>query len=114
MTDNGSPPASQRFWMRLKITDENDPPINLQLNRNSVVENSPIGTIIGSFSVQDQDPYQTHTFHLLAEEHSSTNESLFYIEFNNLHLARIPNYEQEKFVLITVQAVDSGLPPQNV
>lgn len=33
---------------------------------------------------------------------------------NNLHLAQIPNYELEKFVLINVQAIDNGTQPKNV
>lgn len=111
VTDNGSPPISQKFWIKLEITDENDPPVGLRLERNSVAENSPIGTIVGSLSVRDQDVYQTHTFNLLSNESS---RDLVYIELNNLHLARVPNYELEKFVLINVQAIDNGTQPKNV
>ncbi len=112
--DNGKPPASQKFWIEIKLTDENDPPINLQLDENLVKENSPIGTLIGAFSVKDEDIYQTHIFQLIEENPLSIKGNLFYIEDNILSLARSPDYEQEQFVLITVQAIDNGTIPQNV
>jgi hypothetical protein len=105
--DNDEPRISQKFWIKIKITDENDSPINLQLNGNFIKENSPIGTLIGEFSVQDQDLYQIQTFFLL-------NENIFLIENNFLRLARSLDYEQESFVFISVQVIDNGTIPKNV
>lgn len=112
--DNGEPKASQKFWIQINITDENDPPVNLQLDRNIVKENSPPGTLVGTFSVQDQDLYQTITFTIVNENSLAENGSYFVIEDNDLRLVRSPDYEQEPFVLITVQAIDNGLPPKIV
>lgn len=77
-------------------------------------ENSPIGHLIGSFLVQDQDFYQTHTFTLLQEAPLSLKGNAFFIEDNQLHLARALDFEQEEFILITVQAIDNGTIPRNV
>lgn len=112
--DQGQPRASQKFWIQIRITDENDPPVNLQLNTNLVKENSPIGYLISSFTVQDQDFYQTHSFHLLQETPISPDGNFLLIEDNQLRLARTPDYEQEQFLLITVQARDNGTIPKNV
>ncbi|CAF1122720.1 unnamed protein product [Rotaria sordida] len=112
--DNGVPQASQKFWILIRITDENDPPLNLQLDKNIVMENSPIGTLIGSFSVEDQDLYQIHTYTLLNQSSFSSTGHILTIEDNGLRLLRSPDYEQEQFVLITVQATDNGIPPKNI
>lgn len=112
--DNGQPPASQKFWIQIRIIDENDPPVNLQLDANLVKENSPIGTLIGEFSVQDEDLYQTHTFTILYETPLDTNGNFFLIEDNELRLTRSPDYEQEQFILVTIQTMDNGTIPKNV
>jgi hypothetical protein len=112
--DNGQPSASQEFWIEILITDENDPPVNLQLNENTIKENSPIGTLIGSFSVQDEDLYQIQTFTITNENGSFMDETLFFIEENLLRLARSPDYEQEQFVVVSVQATDNGTFPKSV
>jgi hypothetical protein len=105
--DDGTPPVSQKFWIQVPLPDENDPPVNLQLDENLIKENSPIGTLIGSFSVQDEDLYQTHTFTL-------GDQNLFIMDQNHLRLARSPDYEQEQYVIISVQATDNGTIPKSV
>ena len=114
VSDSGQPQAHARFWLEIKLIDENDPPENLQLDQNTIDEHSPIGTLIGSFSVQDQDLSQTQTYQILEEDPISSAGSLFFIEDNNLRLARVPDYEQEQFILISVQAMDSGQPSKSV
>jgi len=112
--DSGEPQASQKFWIEIKLTDENDPPVNLELDENFVKENSPIGTLIGSFSVQDEDLYQIHTYTIINQSPLLTNKNVFVIEDNNLRLAQSPDYEQNQFYRITVQAIDNGTIPKNV
>ncbi|CAF1591017.1 unnamed protein product, partial [Adineta ricciae] len=112
--DNGTPRASQRFWIQVMVTDENDPPVDLQLNQNTVKENSPIGTLIGTFSVEDQDLYQNHSFMLVHQSSSFKNQSIFEIENNELRLLQSPDYEQDQFHLITVRATDNATSPLSV
>ncbi|CAF4767763.1 unnamed protein product [Rotaria socialis] len=112
--DNGEPRASQKFWMLVKITDENDPPVNLVLDKTTVKENSPIGTLVGSFSVDDQDLYQTHIYTIISENSFSNHGNLFSVEDNDLRLIRSPDYEQDEFILITVHATDNGIPPKSI
>ncbi|CAF0726212.1 unnamed protein product [Adineta steineri] len=112
--DNGQPSVSQKFWIQIRITDENDPPVNLQLNQNFIRENSPIGALIGSFSVEDQDLYQTHTYTLVNQSPLLNNGYLFVIEDNNLRLLQSPDYELDSFYIITVQCTDNGTPPASI
>lgn len=44
VTDSGSPPLT----LTLEVIDQNDPPQDLRLVGESIVENSPPGTIIGA------------------------------------------------------------------
>lgn len=48
VTDSGSPPLTFVETLTLEVIDENDPPQDLRLVGESVVENSPPGTIIGA------------------------------------------------------------------
>lgn len=48
VTDSGSPPLTFVETLTLEVIDENDPPQDLRLVGESIVENSPPGTIIGA------------------------------------------------------------------
>lgn len=112
--DSGVPSCSTKFWLEVKLLDENDPPVHMSLDENTVPENSPIGSLIGSFAVQDQDLYQTASYELISEDPIAPSGTLFYIEDNNLRLARVPDFEQEQFILIRMRATDNGTIPKNV
>ena len=112
--DSGIPPASSKFWLEVKLLDENDPPVHMTLDENTVSENSPISTLIGSFDVQDEDLYQTATYQLISEAPLTANGPHFYIEDNNLRLARSPDFEQGQFILVRIQATDNGTIPKSV
>ncbi|CAF0955062.1 unnamed protein product [Didymodactylos carnosus] len=107
--DYGLPRAYNKFWIEVIIIDENDPPVNLRLDDNIVAENSPIGTLIGSFSAQDQDIYQILNYTLLDDP-----SGLFYMDGNTLRLGKLPDYEKYHRVTITVEAKDNGTEPKNI
>lgn len=48
VTDSGSPPMTFVETLTLEVIDQNDPPQDLRLVGESIVENSPPGTIIGA------------------------------------------------------------------
>lgn len=48
VTDSGSPPLTFVETLTLEVIDQNDPPQDLRLVGESIVENSPPGTIIGA------------------------------------------------------------------
>jgi hypothetical protein len=112
--DSGTPVGSAKFWVEVTLLDENDPPVHMSLDENTIMENSPIGSLIGSFAVHDQDLYQTATYELISEDPITASGTLFYIEDNNLRLARLPDFEQDQFVLIRMRATDNGTIPRNV
>lgn len=112
--DEGEPPASSKFWIQVHLLDENDPPIDLELDQNTVAEKSPIGTLIGELSVRDQDRGQVHTYEIIDEDPKSPLGNLFMIDGNNLRLARVPDFEQGQFVVVNIRATDNGTIPKSV
>ena len=49
----------------LQVIDINEPPTDINLSNNTIVENSKIGTIIGHLTVSDPDHNQTHSCALI-------------------------------------------------
>ncbi|XP_065053229.1 protocadherin Fat 4-like isoform X4 [Rhopilema esculentum] len=56
-TDNGSPPASNTQKLTIIVIDINEPPVNITISplKPSVPENSPVGTVVGTFEAYDSD-----------------------------------------------------------
>ncbi|WP_020529691.1 cadherin domain-containing protein [Flexithrix dorotheae] len=104
-TDNGTPAKSYEQAFVVSITDENDTPENLQLSFNQVSENAQIGTIIGNFSVSDQDNDDSHQYSLVSGVGSTDNES-FAIVYGELRNLINFDYETKDTYSIRVRAKD--------
>ncbi|WP_462254317.1 T9SS type A sorting domain-containing protein [Ekhidna sp.] len=94
----------------ISINDVNEAPTNIDLSNSSIDESTPIGTVIGSFSTDDEDAGDTHTYAVelgcdacdLAEIFPFTivgNELRSNIEFD---------YENQSSYLITITSTDAG------
>ena len=59
-TDDGMPPLDTIVSLTVDVIDTNDHPQSIRFASNGVPENSPIGTVAGSFSVYDEDKLQDH------------------------------------------------------
>ena len=65
-SDNGSPSLYNDQSFAIHLRDVNDGPRNLNLSGNHTVkENSPMGTLVGTFSALDEDSGQTLSCTLL-------------------------------------------------
>lgn len=91
----------------LTVVDVNEPPINVFLAGQTIIENSPIDTIIGSFSTIDVDAGDTHTYSLVSGGGSRDNTS-FTIIGNELRSAIVFDYERRIYHVIRVRSTDSG------
>src|SRR5207253_299828 len=67
-TDAGGQFVEQPFTLSVTDVNEpvNSPPTDIALSNSSVVENSPLGTVVGTFSTIDPDIGDTHTYTLVA------------------------------------------------
>src|SRR5262249_19684258 len=81
----------------------NQPPTDLALSSNSVAENSPNGTVVGSLLATDPDAGETFTYSL-----QSNPGNLFAISGSNLVVNGALDYETLQSQAITVRVTDSA------
>ncbi|ASO07436.1 cadherin domain-containing protein [Arenibacter algicola] len=91
----------------ISITDSNEAPTDISLNNNNVVENSPAGTTIGTFTASDEDTANTFTYSLVTGDRSNDiDNSRFVIDGSDLKLAIIPDFEQKSSYAVYVNVND--------
>ena len=97
--------ASQQISKNIVLIDINETPISLSLSNNTLLENQPLGKVIGEFNATDLDANATLTYHFVNGEN---NNSLFTLDTNGtLKTATTLDYESNaSSYVITVQAKD--------
>ena len=88
------------------VPGANQAPSNITLSNNDAVEHSPVNTVIGTLSVSDIDPGDTHTLTLTG----STNMGIFKLgggSGDQLQLASASLSNSGTYT-VTVRATDSG------
>ncbi|NCR67494.1 MAG: hypothetical protein GPJ34_13355 [Microcystis aeruginosa LL11-07] len=104
-TDQGG--LSYEKQLTVNVTDVNESPTNLTLSNNSVGENSPLNTLIGSFTTTDPDTGNTFSYSLVTGI-GSTDNSLFTIDGNQLKVNGLLDYENKNNYSIRVKTTDQG------
>jgi len=94
--------ANQTF--KITVVEVNDPPTGILLSSNTIVETSPIGTEIGTFTGVDPDD-ATHTFVFVTGVGSGDNGS-FLIEGDKLISNQLFDFREKNLYSIRVQASD--------
>ncbi|MBC8769385.1 cadherin domain-containing protein [Arenibacter sp. BSSL-BM3] len=93
----------------ITITDSKETPTDISLSNNSVAENSPVGTSVGTFLATDEDTDDTFTYSLVTGDGSNdTDNSSFAINGSKLELAIVPDYEHQSSYVVFVN-VNDGL-----
>jgi uncharacterized repeat protein (TIGR01451 family) len=92
----------------ITINGVDDAPTDISLDNNSVAENQPSGTLVGSFSTTDADSGDTFTYSLVSGIGDNDNAS-FTIVGNHLRTAASFNYETKNSYSIRVRTTDSGV-----
>ncbi|MEI6526071.1 MAG: cadherin domain-containing protein [Planctomycetota bacterium] len=103
--DLGGLSVEQQIFVN--ITNVNDPPTALRISNSTVPENSPIGTLVGSFSTTDADDGDTHTYSFVTGAGDSDN-TLFAITGNSLVTRNVFNFESRNSYSIRIQTQDAG------
>jgi hypothetical protein len=86
----------------------NHMPTDIALSSASVLENEPVGTLIGTFDTTDPDVGDTFTYALIAGA-GSTDNALFSISGSDLLTADSFNYEVRTNYSIRIESTDQGL-----
>jgi hypothetical protein len=87
----------------VNVNDINDIPSAMALAGDTIEENSPLDTLIGSLSTTDEDPADTHTYSLVTNPGEK-----FVIVGNELRTAGGIDYEQAQSYTITLRADDGN------
>lgn len=110
-TDSGSLFFEKQF--AISINNVNDTPTNILLSANTINENLPSGTTIGTLSAIDQDAGQTYSFSLQSTGCGGgpfADNSSFSITSNSLKSAVAFNFETKSSYSICVRTTDDGSP----
>ena len=121
-TDSGSPSLWTTKSLSVKVLDVNERPTSVRLDKNVVVENSPLNTEIGTLSTVDPDNSQTFTYTLLDGDSgrfrldgavlkvATSNDKCLALGGNLCLL----NYETAQQRTIKVRVTDSGSPALSI
>ena len=96
--------ASGTAQVRINVNAVNDAPEAIMLEKNTVLENKPDGTVVGTLATTDPDEGDTFSYEL-ARDGSRDN---FKINGSNLVTKQSFNFEETATYTVTIQATDSG------
>jgi hypothetical protein len=96
--------ASGTAQVRINVNAVNDAPEAIMLEKNTVLENKPDGTVVGTLATTDPDEGDTFSYEL-ARDGSRDN---FKINGSNLVTKQSFNFEKTATYTVTIQATDSG------
>jgi hypothetical protein len=102
-----APKTSSTQTVSITVNPVNDAPTGVALSNDSVAENQPVGTTVGTLSAADQDAGDTHTFALVAGTGSTDNAS-FQITGSTLKTNAVFDFEAKSSYSIRVRVTDSG------
>ncbi|WP_395805276.1 cadherin repeat domain-containing protein, partial [Daejeonella sp.] len=83
----------------------NQNPTDILLSNNSIAENVPANTLIGTLSTIDQDLNDTFTYTLVAGQGDANNND-FSINENQLKIKNSPNFEGKNTYSVRLRATD--------
>jgi len=104
-TDQGSLYFEKVFT--ILVTNVNEAPTDIALSNNTVAENLPINTVVGTLSTNDPDIGDTFTYSLVSGAGSTDNAS-FNISGSSLRTSAIFDYETKNSYSIRVRSTDAG------
>ena len=106
-TDEGGASFSEAFTIEVTDVDEdtNQAPTDLELDSNTIAENEPFNTPIGTFTVVDPDPDDRHVVSLVEGDGDDDN-GRFQIRDNVLYSLVSFDFEEKDSYSIRVQGRD--------
>lgn len=91
----------------ITITNVNEPPTDITLSNQTIMEKQPIGTLVGSFSSIDPDVGDTFTYTLVSGT-GSTDNAMFSIVGGDLKSTTSFNYAAKNSYSIRIRSTDAG------
>ena len=104
-TDDGNGGVFEKA-LTINVEDDPEAPTDITLNINSIDEDNSIGAAIGSFSTEDEDIGDTHTYEILTIGGSSDHTS-FTISGDDLQAAVVFDFETQSSYTIRIRTEDA-------
>ena len=105
-SDSEGLPVEKSFTLRFG-TIINNSPTGITLDKNTITENEPISTVIGTLSATDPDEGDTHTF-TLTDPAQHPDNAAFTIEGNQLKSAASFDFETKASYTLNLEVSDAG------
>ncbi|MCY3008584.1 MAG: S8 family serine peptidase [Planctomycetota bacterium] len=91
----------------LSVVNGNDIPTNITLTPQTMLENAPFGTTVGTFNTIDEDSGDSFTYSLVNGSGSNDNTS-FVIVSNTLRASIVPDFETKSSYNVRIRTTDAG------
>ncbi|NER23393.1 MAG: DUF4347 domain-containing protein [Symploca sp. SIO1C2] len=104
-TDAGG--QSYQQALVVNVNDLNETPTALSLDNNTIDENVPANSTVGTFTTTDPDVGDSFTYSLVAGS-GDTDNAAFTIVNNQLQINAAPDFESQSSYNIRVQTTDAG------
>jgi RHS repeat-associated protein len=95
------------FSASIVAPNPNQAPTNLTLSANTIAENTPINTVVGTFSSTDPNTGDKYTYQLISGA-GDTDNAAFNIASNQLRVNASPDFEAKSSYSIRVRTTDQG------
>jgi Bacterial Ig-like domain len=105
VTDAGGLSYQQAFTVN--ITDVNEDPTNLAIDKSKLDENSPANSIVGNLTTTDPDSIDTASYTLVAGT-GDVDNSKFALSGNKLQIKQSPDFETQSSYSIRIRTTDKG------
>lgn len=93
----------------IDVIDLNESPTDITLSNNTIDENSSVNTVIGTFSTEDEDSGDVHTYSLTSGDGTNdAGNSSFVISDNELQNAEVFDFESQDEYYIFVETNDGN------
>ena len=91
--------------LTITVNDVNEAPTGVALSNNTVPENEPIGTLVGTLSTTDPDAGDTHTYSLVDGDGDADNAA-FTLADNEIRTAAVFDRDTKSSYTVRVRATD--------
>jgi surface protein len=93
----------------IQLLDQNEPPFDLNTSTSlRVLENQPVGTVVGKLTAKDQDEGDQLTYKLVRDREQIHNELFFLDENGTLRTAEVLDFEKNSSLFIRARVTDKG------
>jgi hypothetical protein len=106
-TSDGVTPGAPQKAFTITVAPINDVPSDIALSNNTVAENQPVATTVGTLSSTDLDPGDSAAYSLVSDA-GSTDNAAFEISGTTLRTKAVLDFEAKSSYSVRIRVTDGG------